>query len=132
MSRQEAKVTFDYNFVGELSTDRGQVQLGMQEGGMLPYNLLLGALASCLYATFLEIAQKKKIEFDQAEFEVLGEKREAVPTTLETVEVILTIEGAEASARKGLEKSLDLASKYCSIYQTIGQVAKMSHKLVVK
>ncbi len=59
---------------------------------------------------------------------VEGEKREEVPTTLKTVHLKVTISGA--SEEKGLTKALDLAGKYCSIYQTISHVADMSHEII--
>jgi len=129
MAMQQVSVEFDYDFVGTLTTEKGQVNLGMQDGGMSPYNLLLGGLASCLYATFLEIAMKKKITFEKTEIEILGDKREEVPTTLKETSVILTVTGADGKSHRGLEKALDLAAKYCSIYQTISQVSKMSHEI---
>ncbi len=128
MSKQNVKVEFNPEFVGTLISDRGEVKIGAQEGGMSPYNLLLGGLASCLYATFLEISEKKKITFESASFDIEGDKRETVPTTLEKVVIKLTVKGA--SDEKGLVKSLDLAAKYCSIYQTLSHVAEMHHEII--
>ena len=130
MAKQQVKVNFDRAFKGTLLTDRGQVKLGAQEEGMSPYNLLLGALASCLYATFLEITEKKRITFDTVEIEVVGNKRDEVPTTLDHTHVMMKVVGAEEKDRKGIEKSLDLAAKYCSVYQTIAQVSEMKHEVI--
>jgi len=55
---------------------------------------------------------------------VTGEKRTETPTTLTWVDTKIIIKGAEKE--KGLEKSYEMATKYCSIYQTIAQVAKMT------
>ncbi len=55
--------------------------------------MLYGALASCLYATFLGHFEKKRIEIE-AEIVVEGEKR-TVPTTLKTVHLNVTIRGAQ-------------------------------------
>ena len=129
MSTQKVNVQFDYDFAGTLTSDKGTIKLGAQEGGMSPYNLLLGGLASCLYATFLEIAMKKKITFDKADISVVGEKREEVPTTLKETRVVMTVHGAPEEARKGLTKAMDLAAKYCSIYQTISGVSEMYHEI---
>lgn len=129
MSRQEVSVKFEDGFKGTLVSENGTVKLGRQEGGLMPYNLLLGGLASCLYATFLDIVEKKKISYDKAEIDIVGIKREEVPTTLEDTTVVLTITGADEASHKGLSKSLDLSAKYCSIYQTIAQVSKMHHEI---
>lgn len=132
MARQEVNVTFERDFVGTLMTDRGEVKLGKQEGGMTPYNLLLGGLASCLYHTFMEIADKKKIDYEAAFINIVGDKREEVPTTLMNVVMKVTVSGAAEEDKNGLIKALDLAAKYCSIYQTLSHVAEMSHEIDFK
>ncbi|WP_105615728.1 OsmC family protein [Vallitalea okinawensis] len=124
MSEKKVQVNFTNEFKGELVAPNGNAKIGSAEGTIAPYDMLFGGLASCLYATFLEIAQKKRIGFDAAHFEVSGEKREEVPTTLKWVNVKVTIKNAEKE--KGLVKSMELASQYCSIYQTISKVAEMS------
>ena len=86
--------------------------------------MLYGALASCLYATFMGILIKKKIEITECRIEVDGEKREEIPTTLKWVHLAVTIKGTDKEEQ--VRKSFDLACKYCSIYTTISQVAEMS------
>lgn len=124
MAVRKADVYFENTFKGVLDVPKGKVPIGVEEGTVAPYDLLFGALASCLYATFLDVAEKKKIGFESARIEVTGEKRTEVPTVLTWVDTKMIIKGAEKEA--GLEKSYELATKYCSIYQTIAQVAEMS------
>jgi len=124
MAVRKADVYFENTFKGVLDVPKGKVPIGVEEGTVEPYDLLFGALASCLYATFLDVAEKKKIGFESARIEVTGEKRTEVPTVLTWVDTKMIIKGAEKEA--GLEKSYELATKYCSIYQTIAQVAEMS------
>lgn len=130
MSERKVNVHFGNEFKGELVAPNGKAPIGAEEGTIAPYDMLFGGLASCLYATFLEIAQKKRIHFDHADFEVTGEKREEVPTTLKWVNVKVTIENAEKE--KGLIKSMELATQYCSIYQTISKVADMTWDIEFK
>ena len=87
-------IRFENGFNGELLLDEGSVKIGRTPGGAAPYDMLYGALASCLYATFLGILEKKRIEIEDA-----------------------------------VRKSFDLATKYCSVYQTISHVAEMSYEL---
>lgn len=124
MAVRKADIFFSNEFSGELVVPNGKVAIGIEEGTVAPYDLLFGALASCLYATFLDVAKKKKIEFESARIEVTGEKRTEVPTILTWVDTKLIIKGAQKES--GLEKSYEMATKYCSIYQTIAQVAKMT------
>jgi len=124
MAILKIETRFEARFQGELITNRARVPIGAEQGALSPYDMLLGALASCLYATFLDIVEKKRLSFLHASIEVSGEKRTEIPTTLEWVLVKLNISGG--SNRPGLESAAELASKYCSIYQTLSHVATMT------
>lgn len=123
---ETVKLIFSNEFKGSLNVSNGSVEIG--KGALGPYNLLLGALGSCLYHTFLEIVTKKKLSFSGATLEIGGEKRELVPATLKIVNIKLLIENA--SNEKQFEKSAEIAAKYCSIYETISKVASISLEIV--
>jgi putative redox protein len=114
---------FNPDFTGKLVTQKAEVAIGSGEGRLLPYDMLLGALSACLYSTFLDIAIKKRIEFDMVDIEVTGEKRTEIPTTLAWVKVVMNVKGAKKE--KGLVEAGQLAAQYCSIYQTLSHVAQM-------
>lgn len=123
MAVRKNTIKFTNKFEGELIAERGSVKIGSNEGEVFPYDMLFGALASCLYATFLDVATKKHINFDSVDIEVTGEKREEIPATLKWVNVKMFVKNAEQE--EGLIKAAELAAKYCSIYETIGKVAQM-------
>ena len=114
-------VTLDFNdgFQGELKAKRASAKIGSEEGTLDPYDMVFGALGSCLYATFLEIALKKKIGYDSVHIKISGEKREELPTFLKTTHVELTVVNPEKE--KGLEQAMRLATEYCSVYQTLAR-----------
>lgn len=118
---------FDYEFKGVLKAKRGTVDIGIEEGTIEPYDMVFGALGSCLYSTFLDIAVKKKIVYDGVKMKISGEKRTEVPTTLKTVNVDVTVVNPEKE--KGLDQAMRLATEYCSVYQTLAHVADMSYSL---
>ncbi len=118
---------FDYEFKGVLKAKRGTVDIGIVEGTIEPYDMVFGALGSCLYSTFLDIAVKKKIVYDGVRMKVSGEKRTEVPTTLKTVNVEVTVVNPEKE--KGLDQAMKLATEYCSVYQTLSHVAEMTYSL---
>jgi putative redox protein len=124
MAVEPVSLTFTNEFVGELKVAKGTVPLGDQEHGIQPYNLLLGALGSCFYSTFLDIVKKKRLTFEGATLVLSGKKREIVPTTLETVEIKMTIKNA--SNQPQFLRSAELGAQYCSIHETISKVAKIS------
>jgi len=128
MAIQKIKVRFTEGFKGELTAKNATVAVGGGEGLLAPYDMLLGALATCLYSTFLDVIEKKRITFDKTDIIITGEKRKTIPMTLEWVNVIIEIKNA--SDEKGVQKAAQLAAKYCSVYETISKVADMD--LVVK
>lgn len=130
MATLQVKTQFKPDFTGELITAKATAPIGSGDNRLLPYDMLLGALASCLYSTFLDIAVKKRISFDSVEIDVTGEKRTEVPTTLKWVKVHMLVTGAEKE--KGLIQAAELASQYCSIYQTLSHVAEMSFTVAFK
>lgn len=130
MSETTVKLDFTNEFEGTLTAKYGTARVGKGEGRMAPYDLLLGALGGCFYSTFLGIAEKMRLEFAGAALSIHGVKREEVPTTLKTVEMTFTIRGAKAE--KGFRRAAELASKYCSIHETLSRVAEMSLQVVLE
>ncbi len=130
MSKQDITLNFSDGFNGELVVKNGTFNVGGNEGQLLPYDMYLGALGSCFYATFLEIIEKKKITYDSASIRITGEKRKEVPTLLSWVNLDITI--INPSTEKGLEKSAELAGKYCSVYQTTSKVADITWNLKIE
>ena len=130
MSETTVKLGFTNEFEGTLTAKNGAVKVGKGEGMLAPYELLLGALGGCFYSTFLGIAEKMRLEFAGAALSIHGVKREEVPTTLKTVEMTFTIRGAKAE--KGFRRAAELASKYCSIHETLSRVAEMSLQVVLE
>ena len=128
MSETKISLKFDRTFSGELTADNGSARIGKgNENTLRPYDLMLGALGSCYYATFVDIADKMRLAYEGADVFVRGVKREEVPTTLKTVNMVFTIHGA--LDQKGFERAAALAAKYCSVYETIGKVADINLEL---
>jgi putative redox protein len=122
------KINTSYKSNGyTLETDRAIVKIGSKEGELFPYDMLLGALSSCFYYTLLEILEKRKSDIPDIEIIVTGDKREKVPTTLEWVNLDITVYGNVDEAQ--FLRFVDLAAKYCSIHETISKVATMTHNV---
>lgn len=113
----EGLLTTDSNFTVKIFKD-----------GAKPYDMLLGALGSCFYATFMSIVEKKKLTFDEVDLDISGRKRIEVPTTLEDVNIKMVIKNP--SNEQQLLKSAELGAKYCSIYETISKVAKINLEVI--
>ena len=116
----EAKVSFKNKFEGKLWLKEGSVKIGIKPNQASPYRLLQGALISCFHSTFLDVIEKKKITIKSVEYVTSGEKRDEIPSTIETLTMDIVVKGA--SSQEGALKAFELAKKYCSVYQTISQV----------
>jgi len=125
MAVEDIVLEFSNNFSGIMKAPNGSLVIG--DDGFKPYNLLLGALGSCFYATFLSIVKKKRLSFSKADLKVSGRKREEVPTTLEEAKIELTIYGADSEEQ--FKKCAELGAEYCSIHETISKVANIKLEL---
>lgn len=128
MNTDPVKLHFNPDFVGALESPTGSIKLGQQAGGMKPYHLLYGAMASCFYATFLSISNKMRLSFSNVTIDVSGHKREEEPTTLDYVKVVMKIE--HPSDEQKLTKAANLGMKHCSIVETISKVAEIELMLI--
>ena len=125
-----AHLSFKKNFQGTLHLTEGEIAIGVHPNEAKPYDLLQGALVSCLHSTLLEILVKKRIEIEGVDYEVKGIKRDDVPTMLQ--EVIVTATFPAHPDAEQILKSMALACKYCSVYNTLAKVADMKTELVFK
>jgi len=110
---------------GKLVTDSGAaVALGHEASTFAPYELLLGGLSYCLFRTFEDIAAKMQLAYEGVDMHVDGEKREEKVATLEFCKVSLRAKGV--TDQEKFKKAFDIATRYCSVYNTISKVATMS------
>lgn len=96
----------------------------VDEHGIAPYQMLLGSLGYCLFWTLRDIITKQKLEFGEIDVDVVGAKRNEDVATLEWGKVGFTIETDAANEVK-IGKAVELAKKYCSVYQTLKNVAEI-------
>lgn len=126
------KMVFDNHMHGILTGHHGSSQVGPSEGALAPYDMILGGLGGCLNHTFQSVLDKKKIKIHGINYAIEGVKRTEIPTTLKEVSVAVTISGVDEDKKKHVEKAFELATKYCSVYQTIAKVATMHYTVSFK
>ena len=129
-AQKHVSMEFSMPFKGKGITDRGNT-IEIDEGNKYvePYDLLFMSLGSCLYSTFEDIITKKKLSYEMFEMDITGEKRTEVPTTLKYCNIIFKAKTTENN-KKAFKKSMELACKYCSIYNTLSHVAEMHSEMV--
>ncbi len=124
--------SFDNSDNGVVKNKRGSTNVSFDGHALAPYDLFLGGYVTCLHSTFKGIANKKRIPFASVNYEVLGIKRDEVPTFLNEVITKVEFTGVEKDKEKGIEKSLRLAERYCSISATIKLIADMKFEIIFK
>ena len=105
---------------GVLDVNGSTIALG--DEAFKPYDLTLGALCGCYSATIWEMAEKLKVDIPAFTMEVAGEKRNMVPTTLQTVRIDISME--ETTSR--IQAILVDSAAACSMMATIGCVADIT------
>jgi putative redox protein len=125
-------IEFKNGFNGVASNESGsQLEVAMEK--WRPYELLFTALASCMYSTFLDVINKKKLDYETITISIDGEKIDDVPSFLKTAQIIFSVSGADKEDEKvksKFEKSLRLSEKYCSIYNTLTKIAELDAQIV--
>lgn len=125
----QVTLTFTNEFKGKLSAKQGEVNIGGHPDGIMPYELLAGALGSCLYATFLDVVKKMRLDFESCTLDIDWEKREEVPTTMKRGHVRAVVKGTDPEKAGKYEHAFKLATEYCSIYHTLSQVAELTWEI---
>lgn len=126
-------VEFSEGFNGTAKNEGG-ASLQIAKEAWRPYELLFSALASCMYSTFLDVINKKKLDYDKIIIDIDGEKVDDIPSFLKKADITFTVHGAEKDNEKvaaKFDKSLRLAAKYCSIYNTLTKVAELNSSIVL-
>ncbi|MFA5468122.1 MAG: OsmC family protein [Sphaerochaetaceae bacterium] len=113
---------------GRLITDTAaSVALGRSSEKFSPYELLLGALSYCLFLTYQSLAEKMQVEHTSVDIDITGVKRDAKVSTLEHVDLLVVAKGV--NDEKKFDKAFEIATRYCSVFNTISQVAKIDWKI---
>lgn len=123
------QLKFNNEFRGQLVGQSGQVGIGKGDNTFLPYELLLGALGSCLYATFLDVVKKMRLDYETCTLDIDWEKREEVPTTLKWAKIDVVIKGQTPDKEDKYRHAFQLATEYCSIFVTLSHVAQITYEV---
>lgn len=96
----------------------GPADIGGEEKGVRPMELVLMALGSCSVFDFVSILEKQRQTVDQVSVEVEGQRREESPRVFTSIHVVFKLKG-EIHSEKA-EKAAELAiKKYCSVHDML-------------
>src|SRR5690625_4090208 len=91
---------------------------GDETKGFRPFQLMLSSLVGCSILVYKRILQKQKVEYDEMTVEAKVERSGDSINKIEKVFIHFKIKGHHLKLEK-LEKSLDVATKNCSMVQSI-------------
>lgn len=96
----------------------GSPEIGGQELGVRPMEMILMALASCSSLDLVSILKKQKQDLKDFSVRVEGERREQIPTVFTKIHMYFILTGEIDFAKA--ERAAELAvKKYCSVYDML-------------
>ncbi len=102
---------------GKLVVD-GAPDIGGEGRGMRPMELLLSAVASCSLMDILHILRKQKEPIEHISVEVLGARKDAVPSPFTRITLVFVARGKVDDHK--LQRAVKLSvEKYCSVSATL-------------
>ncbi len=105
-------------FGHKIVTD-GKKEVGGEESGFRPTELLLFGIAGCTGIDVVRILEKQRQDLSMLEIEVIGHQPEKYPKPFTRIEVKFTARGNGLNADK-LSKAIELSeAKYCVVSQTV-------------
>lgn len=104
---------------------------GGEDAGISPMEAVLMGLAGCSGMDVVSILNKKRIEFDQLEVSVEGERAEEHPKVFTKVDMVFSFSGSNLKL-KSLEDTVRLSiDKYCSVAGMVKKTADISWRVEI-
>ncbi len=122
-----AEIDYHKGFHGTYQIGDQTLIIGKKD--IMPYDMTYGAIASCLFATFLGIAKKKDIYVRDAHVSIDGKKRKKTPTTLEYISIRVTVD--TDADEEAVKECMGQALLECSMVQTFALIADIDCKTTV-
>ena len=110
---------------GKLVVD-GSPEIGGENQGMRPMELLLSAVASCSAMDVVHIlVNKQKQPLESLRIEIEGERVDGTPAPFKSMHMIYIARGAVEESK--LQRAVSLAvEKYCSVSETLADEVKIT------
>lgn len=102
-------------------------ELGGDESGITPIELLLVSLGGCTAMDVIQILRKKRQDVTAYQVNVYGERRQEHPRVFTYISIEHVVHGKKLDP-KAVERAVELSSqKYCSISAMLRQVTHVEH-----
>lgn len=125
-------MAFEMNLDGhKLITDASK-EIGGNDLGPRPKQLLLAGLIGCTGIDIISILKKMKITIDDCNIEVKAGNTKEHPKVYENIHIIYRFKGKDLPM-KSLEKAVTLSQeKYCGVSAMLKKVTSVTHEIVLE
>lgn len=118
------------NEAGESISIDGPVEIGGQEKGFSPVQLVAASLGGCSSIDVLEILKKQRQEVEEFRVRVEGERVDSVPRVFKTLRIVFEIDGDVDLKKAQRAVALSLET-YCSVAKMLEKAATITCSLFV-
>ena len=128
LKRQNDAVNFHaFNEDGIMVPIDGSPEIGGENLGARPMQLLIMGLGGCSAIDVVMILQKQKVNPEGIEIEINAERfKDQTPALFEDIKVSFKIKGEEKDAKK-IKRAVELSmEKYCSVAKILEATAKIT------
>ncbi len=119
----EEKITGDLPF-GEMTIS------GDETAGFRPFQLMVSSLAGCSSLVYKRILAKQRVEWDEMTVEADVIRSGDEVNRIEKVTLLFKVKGKDLKQEK-LQKSLEIASKNCSMVQSVVPTIDVEEKVEI-
>lgn len=110
----------------------GSPEIGGENLGMRPMEVLLSSLAGCSSMDVLSMLKKMREDVQDYKVEITGERdTDQVPAVFKTIHVHFILKGK--LSEKNVEKAIVLSmEKYCSVTKMLEKAATITHSYAIE
>lgn len=128
----KGNMAFEMNLDGhKLITDAAE-EIGGNNLGPRPKQLLLAGLIGCTGIDVMSILDKMKVQVDDCRIEVLADITEEHPKVYKDIHLIYRFKGKDLP-RKNLEKAVALSQeKYCGVSAMLQKVTSVTYEIIIE
>lgn len=106
--------------------------LGGEEKGLTPTDALLLSLAGCMSMDIVSILAKKRVDIENYEVEIEGEKNTDYPKYFKSARMVIRLKGKGLDQAK-LDRAVELSrEKYCSVLHSLREGFSLEVKTVIE
>ena len=111
----------------------GSPEIGGEDLGVRPMQLLLMGLGGCSSMDILSILGKQKVDIDDFNIDVDAERDlENTPSLFTNIHVRFIFKGTNLNMKK-IERAVNLSmDKYCSVTKILEKSANITHEIVIE